>query len=43
MLPSAPTWPPEDAGVLLVCAAPVIASYFTYYVIRPEDARTTAS
>jgi hypothetical protein len=23
-------------GVLLVCAAPVIASYFTYYVIRPE-------
>src|SRR5262245_3810891 len=21
--------------VLLVCAAPVIASYFTYYVIRP--------
>ena len=25
--------------VLLVCAAPVIASYFTYFVIRPE-ART---
>jgi len=23
-------------GVLLVCAAPVVASYFTYYVIRPE-------
>src|SRR5689334_15075934 len=22
--------------VLLCCAAPVIASYFTYYVIRPE-------
>lgn len=22
--------------VLLICAAPVIASYFTYYVIRPE-------
>ena len=22
--------------VLLVCAAPVIASYFTYFVIRPE-------
>lgn len=22
--------------VLLVCAAPVIASYFTYYVLRPE-------
>ncbi|MFY8041543.1 MAG: hypothetical protein ACOVOD_01320, partial [Rhodoferax sp.] len=21
--------------VLLVCAAPVIASYFTYYVVRP--------
>lgn len=26
-------------GVLLVCAAPVIASYFTYYVIRPEARR----
>ena len=24
--------------VLLVCAAPVIASYFTYFVIRPEGA-----
>lgn len=23
-------------AMLLVCAAPVIASYFTYYVIRPE-------
>ena len=23
-------------GVMLICAAPVIASYFTYYVIRPE-------
>ena len=23
-------------GVLLVCAAPVVASYFTYYVVRPE-------
>ncbi|MFC5520349.1 hypothetical protein [Polaromonas jejuensis] len=23
-------------AVLLVCAAPVIASYFTYYVVRPE-------
>src|SRR6218665_1756179 len=22
--------------VVLICAAPVIASYFTYYVIRPE-------
>lgn len=26
-------------GVLLVCVAPVIASYFTYYVIRPEGRR----
>lgn len=26
-------------GLLLVCAAPVIASYFTYYVIRPEGRR----
>ena len=25
--------------VLLVCAAPVIASYFTYYVIRPQGLR----
>lgn len=25
--------------LLLVCAAPVIASYFTYYVIRPEARR----
>ncbi|MFZ9511070.1 MAG: hypothetical protein ACO27H_08825 [Burkholderiaceae bacterium] len=25
--------------VMLVCAAPVIASYFTYYVIRPEAKR----
>jgi hypothetical protein len=24
--------------LLLVCAAPVIASYFTYYVIRPRGA-----
>jgi hypothetical protein len=24
-------------AVMLVCAAPVIASYFTYYVIRPES------
>ena len=23
-------------GVLLICAAPVVASYFTYYVVRPE-------
>ena len=26
-------------AVLAVCAAPVIASYFTYYVIRPEGQR----
>ena len=26
-------------GVLLNCAAPVVASYFTYYVIRPEGRR----
>lgn len=26
-------------GVLLVCAAPVIASYFTYYVLRPDGRR----
>lgn len=26
-------------AVLLVCAAPVIASYFAYYVIRPEGRR----
>lgn len=25
--------------VLLVCASPVIASYFTYYVVRPEGRR----
>lgn len=25
--------------VLLVCAAPVVASYFTYYVVRPEARR----
>lgn len=24
-------------GLLLACAAPVIASYFTYYVIRPQS------
>ena len=29
-------------AVLLVCAAPVIASYFTYFVIRPQ-ARTNYS
>lgn len=43
-LPSQPD-PSNTAGrwkmiaVLLVCAAPVIASYFTYYVIRPEGRR----
>jgi hypothetical protein len=26
-------------GVLAVCAAPVIASYFTYYIVRPEGRR----
>ena len=26
-------------GLLVVCAAPVIASYFTYYVVRPEGRR----
>ncbi len=26
--------------ILLVCATPVIASYFTYYVIRPEGRRS---
>lgn len=25
--------------ILLVCASPVIASYFTYYVVRPEGRR----
>ena len=25
--------------VLLICAAPVIASYFSYYVLRPEGRR----
>jgi hypothetical protein len=27
-------------AVLLVCAAPVIASYFTYYVLRPDNIRS---
>ncbi len=27
-------------GVLLICAAPVIASYLTYYVVRPESRRS---
>ncbi len=26
-------------GVLLVCVAPIVASYFTYYVIRPDGRR----
>lgn len=26
--------------VMLVCAAPVVASYFTYYVVRPDSARS---
>jgi hypothetical protein len=26
-------------GVALICAAPVVASYFTYYVVRPEGRR----
>src|SRR5262245_55140296 len=26
--------------VLAICAAPVVASYFTYYVIRPEGGRS---
>ena len=26
-------------AVLVICAAPVVASYFTYYVIRPEGRR----
>ncbi len=27
------------ALVLLICAAPVVASYFTYYMVRPEGRR----
>jgi hypothetical protein len=27
------------ALVLVICAAPVVASYFTYYVVRPEGRR----
>ena len=26
-------------AMLLICASPVIASYFTYYVVRPEGRR----
>ena len=29
--------------VMLVCAAPVVASYFTYYVIRPSNAASAYS
>ena len=25
--------------VLLVCASPVVASYFAYYVVKPEGRR----
>ena len=35
--PRAGRW--KMLAVLLVCAAPVIASYFTYYVVRPEGRR----
>lgn len=40
--PAAPATQPVSRGrlklllVMLACAAPVLASYFTYYVIRPE-------
>lgn len=37
--PSARTGRWKMIGILLVCAAPVIASYFTYYVVRPEGRR----
>ncbi len=35
--PTAGRW--KMLAVLLVCASPVIASYFTYYVVRPEGRR----
>lgn len=44
-LPSDATAPSTTLGrwkmfaILLVCAAPVMASYFTYYVVRPEGRR----
>lgn len=49
-MPNPQEWNDSSAGrtqggrwkmllVLLVCAAPVIASYFTYYVVRPEGRR----
>ncbi len=34
---SAGRW--KMVAVLLVCAAPVVASYFTYYILRPEGRR----
>ncbi len=37
--PAASTGRWKMLGILLVCAAPVIASYFTYYVVRPEGRR----
>jgi hypothetical protein len=43
--PGAPTPQRQMAGrwkmllVMLVCAAPVLASYFTFYVVRPEGRR----
>jgi len=42
---SAPAGPNTVAGrwkmllVLLVCVAPIVASYFTYYVVRPDGRR----
>jgi hypothetical protein len=30
-------------AVLLVCAAPVVASYFTYYVVRPDARRNVGA
>ena len=30
-------------AVLLVCAAPVVASYFTYFVLRPAGAHATTA
>ena len=49
-LPSPPAAAVQDAvrtrsgrwkmiAVMLICAAPVVASYFTYYVIRPDGRR----
>jgi hypothetical protein len=30
-------------AVMLICAAPVVASYFTYYVVRPDGRRNFGS